>query len=243
MLGRGAGRSAGPRPTPSPNIWHWPDVYEVENTAQDRSGAIWATLADVADFRGLDVVDVGCGAGFHLPRFAAHARSVVGIEPHPPLVALAAARVAATPGVRVLRGVGQALPLPADSADVVHARTACFFGPGCGAALTEANRVLRPGGVLVVVDLDAGRSRYGEWMRADIPSYDPVAVEAFFVAEGFSLRRVSTRWAFDRRADLAAVLGIEFSPAVAARALAETPGLELEVAYRVHWRRRSLVTV
>lgn len=241
MLGRWAVRHARPESTPSPNIWHWPEIYELENTAQDRSGAIWATLADVADCRGLDVVDVGCGAGFHLPRFAATARSVVGIEPHPPLVELAASRVAAAPGVRVLRGLGQELPLPDDSADVVHARTACFFGPGCGVALIEANRVLRPGGVLVVVDLDASRSRYGEWMRADIPSYDPVAVEAFFAAQGFSLRRVSTRWVFDTRADLEAVLGIEFSPVVAARALAATPGLELEVAYRVHWRRRSLV--
>ena len=39
---------------------------------------------------GTDVVDVGCGSGFHLPRFAGlGARSVVGVEPHQPLLELA----------------------------------------------------------------------------------------------------------------------------------------------------------
>ncbi|MFD4182611.1 class I SAM-dependent methyltransferase [Rhodococcus sp. NPDC058514] len=222
-------------PIPSPNIWHWPDVYEVENRAQDADGAVFAELRRVADWAGRDVLDLGCGAGFHLPVFAAQARSVVGVEPHPPLVARARKRVGAA--VTVLEGSAERIPLPDSSVDVVHARTAYFFGAGCGPGITEAMRVLRPGGVLAVVDLDASAGPYGEWMRADLPHYDPAAVESFFAAQGFELSRVRTRWEFDSREALRAVLGIEFSGKIARRAYAQTPGLALEVGYRIHTRR------
>lgn len=225
------------RPLPSPNIWHWPEVYETENRAQDVDGEIWRVLGELADWRGKDVVDVGCGDGFHLTRFAATARRVVGVEPHPPLVRRARARVAGWPGVQVLTGSAQRLPLPNGCVDVVHARTAYFFGPGCEPGLAEANRVLRPGGSLVIVDLDVRHRPYGDWMRADLPAYDPDAVDTFFDRAGFATRRVETLWRFDSRDDLAAVLRIEFSGKVAARAVAEVTGLSLPVGYRVLHRR------
>ncbi|MBC8090574.1 MAG: SAM-dependent methyltransferase, partial [Pseudonocardia sp.] len=71
---------------PSPNVWNWPEVYERENAAQDVDGAIWLALAEDAPWAGADVLDVGCGDGFHLPLFAREAASVIGVEPHPPLV-------------------------------------------------------------------------------------------------------------------------------------------------------------
>ncbi|RVW09854.1 class I SAM-dependent methyltransferase [Prescottella agglutinans] len=230
----GRGRARGP--IPSPNIWHWPHIYEVENRAQDVDGVVFGALAEIADWRGRDVLDVGCGAGFHLPVFAESARSVVGVEPHPPLVATARERVAGQASVTVLEGAAESIPLPDDTVDVVHARTAYFFGPGCGPGILEAMRVLRPGGVLAVVDLDATVAPYGQWMRADLPRYDPVEVEAFFAAQGFAMRRVRTRWEFADREALRAVLGIEFTERTAARAFAETPGLGLEVGYRIHTR-------
>lgn len=228
----------GPEVVPSPNIWHWPDVYEVENRAQDVDGRIWQALHEECDYTDRDVVDVGCGDGFHLPMFAARARSVTGVEPHPPLVRRARQRVAALESVAVLQGSAQRLPLPDGSVDLVHARTAYFFGPGCEPGLWEADRVLRPGGCLAVVDLDATRHAYGKWMRADMPGYDPAGVEAFFAAQGFTCRRIDTLWRFPDRSSLEAVLRIEFSPVVAERAIAETPGLTLPVAYRLHVRRK-----
>ena len=214
---------------PSPNIWNWPEVYALENAAQDVDGAVWAALREDAPWHGADVVDVGCGDGYHLPMFADGAASVVGVEPHPPLVARARGR-----GFRVLQAGAAALPLPDASADLVHARTAYFFGPGCEPGLAEARRVLRPGGALAIVDLDATVDPYGAWMRADIPHYDPVRAERFFAGQGFSTRRIATRWVFEDRATLEAVLRIEFSAAVAERALAETPGREIPVGYRLH---------
>lgn len=222
----------------SPNIWRWPEVYERENVAQDATGVLWDALVTLAPHDGADVLDVGCGDGYHLPRFAERARSVVGVEPHEPLVERARTRVAEHADCSVLVGGATALPLADASVDVVHARTAYFFGPGCEPGIAEAERVLRPGGLLVVVDLDATRHSYGAWMRASSPTYDPRAAERFFVRSGFTRRVVDSLWRFDDRDTLADVLRIEFTPAVAARAIAETPGLSFPVAYRIHTRRR-----
>jgi SAM-dependent methyltransferase len=224
------------RATPSPNIWHWPELYEVENRAQDSTGAIWRALRERGDWAGRDVVDVGCGDGFHLPVFAATARTVIGIEPHPPLARRARQRLSGTPGVDVRVAPAQRMPLADASVDLVHARTAYFFGPGCEPGLIEAERVLRPGGKLIVVDLDAACPPYGDWMRADTPQYDPLMVETFFEQQGFDNGRVDTVWRFDDRASLEAVLGIEFSADVARRAIRETPGRTIPVGYRIRSR-------
>lgn len=237
MFARRAER-ARPEVTPSPNIWHWPDVYEVENRAQDSTGAIWRELRERCSWSGADVVDVGCGDGFHLPMFAATARTVVGVEPHAPLVERARDRIAGVPGVDVRAAPAQRLPLADGSADLVHARTAYFFGPGCEPGLAEAERVLRPGGALVVVDLDLAAEPYGGWMRADAPQLDPSEVERFFDLHGFRSTAVDALWRFDDRAGLEAALRIEFSARVAERAVRRTPGCALPVGYRVRVRHK-----
>ncbi|MEQ3554858.1 class I SAM-dependent methyltransferase [Pseudonocardia nematodicida] len=237
----GFGGQARPGPAiPSPNIWNWPEVYETENLAQDADGTLWSALLDeTGGWAGRDVADVGCGDGFHLPRFAQDAASVVGIEPHPPLVERARARCAGVDRITVLQAGAESLPLPDASVDVVHARTAYFFGPGCEPGLAEADRVLRPGGVLAVVDLDFTARPYGNWLRADLPRYDAPGVDRFFARHGFGLRRVTSTWRFATRADLEEVLRIEFSARTARHAIDDVAGLSIRVGYRLHARRRA----
>lgn len=223
---------------PSPNIWRWPDRYAVENAAQDVHGAIWSAIELHAPFAGSTVVDIGCGDGFHLSRFAETAAEVIGIEPHPPLRERARLRARRLPNARAIAGTAEAMPLPESSVDVVHARTAYFFGPGCEAGLREAERVLRPGGALVIVDLDGNAAPYGDWLCADSPDYRPAEVEEFFASAGFASFDVATTWRFDRRAELESVLRIEFSPKQARRAIAETRGTEIPVGYRLRVRRK-----
>lgn len=97
------------------------------------------------------VVDVGCGDGAlvrHLARRGARAIGVeIGAEP--------LARARAHPlvgGERYEHGGAQALPLDDASADVVVFANSLHHVPGelLDAALAEAARVLRPGGLLYV---------------------------------------------------------------------------------------------
>jgi ubiquinone/menaquinone biosynthesis C-methylase UbiE len=182
------------------------------------------------------VLDIGCGTGYHLPRFAATAASVVGVEPHSDLVSLARRRTRHLAHVEVRQGTAQALPLPDASVDVVHARWAYFFGPGCEPGLAELDRVVRRGGTALVIDNDPTRSTFGAWFRRGYPDVDPVAVERFWSLRGWTRTPVDMGWSFASRADLEAVVRIEFSEPVADAILAGHEGTEVDYAVNL-WSR------
>jgi len=194
-------------------------------------------MASIADWSGRDVLDLGCGSGFHLPRFAATAARVYGVEPHPALLRLAARRTRALSNVTVLNGTAQAVPLPDASVDVAHARWAYFFGPGSEAGLRELGRVVRRGGTAFVIDNDASRSTFGRWFRRGYPAIDPVAVERYWAGQGWTKVPLDIDWRFDDRADLEAVVRIEFTPEVASAILAEHSGTAVDYAVNLWWRR------
>ncbi|MFI0420141.1 class I SAM-dependent methyltransferase [Spongiactinospora sp. 9N601] len=221
---------------PSPNIWNNPRTYELENRAVDPERRADAALAEIRPLTGAVVLDIGCGTGFHLPSFADVAREVVGVEPHGDLAALAVRRCASLPNVSVRAGSAQALPLPDASVDVAVARWAYFFGPGCEPGLIELSRVVRRGGAAFVIDLDATRGAFGRWFSRTVPTYSTRAVEDFWTRQGWQRRPLDLRMVFDRRADLEAVLRIEFTPEVADQAIAETPGLEIAYPNVLRWK-------
>ncbi|MGN6723432.1 MAG: class I SAM-dependent methyltransferase [Marmoricola sp.] len=222
---------------PSPNIWGHPGTYETENRAFDREGLVWAAIGSLVDWADGDVLDIGCGTGFHLPHFATSARSVVGVEPHQDLAAIARRRVRRIDHVTVVEGLADALPLADASIDFAHARWAYFFGPGSEPGLAELRRVMRPGGTAVVLDNDPTRSTFGGWFREGFPDVDPAAVEAFWENHGWSRLRVLTAWEFDSREELEDVVRIELPPDAAERALSEHSGTRVEYAVNL-WHRR-----
>jgi predicted N-acetyltransferase YhbS len=183
----------------APNIADNTDLYEKENAAIDPDGVLWQALRDQADWRGKTLLDLGCGTGFWLPRYA-DAAHVIGVEPDPALRA-GAPRC-------VIAGSAEQLPLPDDSVDVVHARFAYFFPPDCEPGWHEVMRVLRPGGTLVVVDNDRGHGEFAELLTAS-PWVPPDAGE-WWRRMGAQRVDVLSAWRFDTPADLVDVLRIEF---------------------------------
>jgi SAM-dependent methyltransferase len=224
------------RVRPSPNIWHTPGLYELENLAADPHGRIVEAMREIGDWTGRAFLDIGCGTGFHLPLWAESAASVVGVEPHPPLVPLARRRTKRLRHVTVLKGAAQELPLPDASVDVAHARWAYFFGPGSEPGLRELDRVVRRGGTAFVIDNDPTRSTFGRWFARGFPEVDPDAVERFWSTHGWQRRPIDMGWSFDTRADLESVVRIELPPAVAEQALAEHTGTEVDYAVNLWWR-------
>lgn len=92
------------------------------------------------------IVDVGCGPGFNLTLLAKYG-TVIGVDPNP-----AARRLASqTTGARVLDGSATCLPLPDHSVDLITCLDVIEHVENDGAALREFFRVLRPGGVVLLL--------------------------------------------------------------------------------------------
>ena len=176
----------------------------------------------LAPWAGQTLIDLGCGSGYWLPGYAAEAGTVIGIEPDPALLPLAAVR---DRRARVLPGSAEHLPLADASVDVVHARFAYFWPPDCAAGLAEVLRVLRPGGTLVVVDNDQRAGEFAGLLRAAANTAlgQADATDAWWAARGASRTEVMSRWQFSARSDFEAVLRLEFPAGVAGPWLADHP--------------------
>lgn len=108
-------------------------------------------LCALIPLAGQRVVDVGCGEGTLVRSLTGCGAQVIGVECGAEMLAMARA----TPVVGAeyyVEGVGQALPLPAASTDVVVFMNSLHHVPpdSMAAALDEAARILVPGGMVVV---------------------------------------------------------------------------------------------
>ncbi|MFV2087676.1 methyltransferase domain-containing protein [Micromonospora sp. LOL_021] len=109
-----------------------------------------ARLVPPAARPGAVLVDIGCGAGLLAPHLHGKGYRHVGVD----LVG-SALRQAARHGVDPVRGDATRLPLADRVADVVSAGELLEHVPDLSAAVAEACRVLRPGGLLVLDTLNA----------------------------------------------------------------------------------------
>ncbi|TFU17013.1 class I SAM-dependent methyltransferase [Thermus tengchongensis] len=99
---------------------------------------------------GEDLLEVGAGTGYWLKRLP-YARKV-GLEPSSAMLQLGRRKV---PEATWVEGQGEALPFPEKSFDVVLLFTVLEFVEDVGKTLSEARRVLKPGGSLLVGILEA----------------------------------------------------------------------------------------
>jgi SAM-dependent methyltransferase len=148
-------------------------------------------------------VDLGAGTGLLSRALASRVPQVIAVEPDPRMRAVLQAR---SPGVRVMAGTGEAIPLPDASADGVFVSSAWhWMDPD--RALPEIARVLRDGGRFGVIW--TSRDRGAGWLREfDLArrqaSADPGAGGRFghhevVLPEGSPFVRIQTRsFAFSR---------------------------------------------
>lgn len=193
----------------APNIANHPETYALENAALARDGRLDRALQRIADWQGRTLLDIGCGTGFWLPRYAQRAARVWGVEPDPALLS----QIRATDKVTLARGSAEQLPLPDASVDVAHARFAYFFGPGCERGLAEVMRVLRPGGAFVAIDNSWRSGDFAALLRDAVggnASMDPTRTHDWWMAQGAERVEVSGGWQARSPDELASILRIEF---------------------------------
>jgi SAM-dependent methyltransferase len=99
--------------------------------------------------RGLDVLEVACGAGQGLGYLASLSRSLRAGDITPALVARAKAHYGKR--IEVTEMDAQALPFPAQSLDVVLLFEAIYYLPSAEQFVHECRRVLRPQGRVLIV--------------------------------------------------------------------------------------------
>jgi ubiquinone/menaquinone biosynthesis C-methylase UbiE len=111
----------------------------------------WIDLPD-----GARLLEVGCGSGAICRELARlpKVREVVGLDPSGYILAKGRELATGVANLTFREGDARALPFAADEFDLLIFHTSLCHVPGPEDALTEARRVLRPGGTLLVYDGD-----------------------------------------------------------------------------------------
>ena len=126
--------------------------------------ALWMTaghgprvraVADTAELTGADrVVDVGCGPGTAVRLAARRAAAATGVDPDPAMLRFArwSTAIPRPPNISWLQGRAEELPLPDSQTTVVWAISSTHHWDDRTAGISEARRVLAPGGRLVLAE-------------------------------------------------------------------------------------------
>ncbi len=104
---------------------------------------------------GMRVADVGGGTGFMSAGLAPQVAKVHLIDGSAAMLDVARQNLAAFSNIEYHLAEGSALPLPDASLDAVFANMYLHHCPDPLAAIREMSRILRPGGRLVITDMDA----------------------------------------------------------------------------------------
>jgi len=149
------------------------------------------------------VLELGFGSGLNLPYYdPGRVRRLIAVDPSPGLLALARPRIDASRfPVEVLAQGAERLPLADASVDtVLSSWTLCSIAE-VGAALSEARRVLRPGGKLLFVEHGrAPQPRVARWQDRLTPLWRRCAggchlnrrADELARAAGFEIERLDT---------------------------------------------------
>ena len=143
-------------------------------------------LVNFDGYRGQRVLDVGCGVGNDLARFARGGAEVVGIDLAETSIDLARRNFRQ----RGLAGDfqvmnGEQMDLPDDAFDLVYCHTVLHFTPRPSRMVREIHRVLRPGGqaILMTVNRRSWLNLLHKIMKVEIDHLDAPTFHQFSAGE------------------------------------------------------------
>jgi ubiquinone/menaquinone biosynthesis C-methylase UbiE len=172
---------------------------------------------------------VGAGIGDRTILYAQLAAHVYALEPDPEALPILRGRIKSSQAsnVTIVPAGAQAIPLEDNCADVAYATWAYFFGSGSEPGLLEIERVVQPGGDILVVQ-NYGRdemSRFWAPQESECERWPP-----WFAEHGFSCQVVDTVWKFRSQEEALAVLEFLWGERARAYVLEQD---KLEFGYKV----------
>lgn len=156
----------------NPFIWN----AEMRDTALE-----WLELSDNDR-----VLDVGSGTGFGTEGLLECTPDVHGLDQSIHQMEKAFEKFGRTETVKFYRGDAERLPFQADSFDAIWSSGSIEYWPNPEAALTEFQRVVRPGGAVLVVGPDYPNSKVFQLLAdAIMLFYDETEAQRMFESTGF----------------------------------------------------------
>jgi ubiquinone/menaquinone biosynthesis C-methylase UbiE len=205
------------------------ELLHLMTQAVDPEGQIPAAMQTTAPIEGRVVLDVGAGVGDRTILYARLASHVYALEPDPAAIPLLRGRAKSSgaTNITVLPAGAERIPLENDIVDVAYATWSYFFGPGSEPGLREVERVVRPGGDVVVAQ------NYGHDDLSQIWTPDEAECETWpvwFARHGFEYEVVDTVWRFHSVENARAVLGYLWGTRAGAHVIEHQ---QVEYSYRV----------
>jgi SAM-dependent methyltransferase len=149
-----------------------------------------AYLPEVVDFdgfRGMRLLEIGCGIGTDLVRFARGGARVLGVDLSETAVRLAQRNMALHGRPREVFAIadGAALPLPTASVDAVYAHGVLQYAADPRGIVEEAHRVLRPGGraIFMVYNRNSWLMALSKLMKVPLEHEDAPGLHLYSIAE------------------------------------------------------------
>lgn len=151
------------------------------------------TLADITPENGpgRTAADLGAGTGFVTEALLAAGLTVFAVDQSSDMLAQLDAKFAHTGRLTSLIGTAERLPLPAASVDYVLSNMYLHHVDDPARAIAEMARILRPGGTVVITDLDSHSHQFLLTEHHDRwPGFDRADVSGWLADAGFAEARV-----------------------------------------------------
>lgn len=133
----------------------WDALRSLHVAETEVEAAIARALGTSSDAASLGrLIDIGTGTGRMIELFGPSATQSLGIDRSPEMLRLARVKLAEAglAGAELRQGDMYALPLPSGSAETVIIHQVLHYAQNPAAAVSEAARLLTPGGRLLIVD-------------------------------------------------------------------------------------------